>query len=92
MKGDSFTIERRVPLGFIAALLLQAATAVWWAAGKDAQDMSRDRRLGAIEQQQQHTQNYEVQVIERLARLEAQGENTNALLRQLMASKAGSRP
>lgn len=73
-------IDRRVPLAIVAALLLQGATAVWWAATKDSDDRFQQQRIAGLEQAASQTRDSQSQVIERLARIE---ERTNAAMRAL---------
>jgi hypothetical protein len=69
------TFNRRLPLAIAAALLLQAGTAVWWAASHDAEARFEDERLAALEQAVYRLDDNNTHLIERLARLE---ERTNA--------------
>jgi hypothetical protein len=85
---SSFSIDRRIPLALLFTLLVQAATAVWWVSAKEAQDGGRDGRLRQIEQRQTDDRKYQMDVIERLARLEAHAENQRALLQQIATQLA----
>jgi hypothetical protein len=62
--------DRRVPLALVAALLLQAGTAVWWAATKDSDDRFQQQRIASLEQEAARAQEAQTQTIERLARIE----------------------
>lgn len=61
--GDSWHLDKKVPISIIVSLLLQCAALIWWANGitKDSEDHSR--RLAQIESQR---------ASERLAALESQ--------------------
>lgn len=72
--------DRRVPLAIVAALLLQAGTAVWWAATKDSDDRSQQRRITGLEQEMSQTKEAQTQAVERLARIE---ERINAEMASL---------
>lgn len=69
--------DQRVPLAVICALLLQAGTAVWWAATKDSDDRFEQQRVSALTQEVAQTKEGQAQMIERLARIE---ERVNAEL------------
>lgn len=85
MRQNSFFIERNISLAFVCALLVQAAGAVWWVSAREAADVARDRRLTQVEQVVSVHDSREIEIIERLARLEAHAESQNQLLRQLLA-------
>ncbi len=63
-------IGRRIPLAIVAALLLQAGTAVWWAASHDAEARFEDERIAALEQSLDRASENDVRMVERLARIE----------------------
>jgi hypothetical protein len=70
-------IDQHVPLAVVAALLLQAGTAVWWAATKDSDDRFEQQRVHSLEIEVEQTRDGQAQMIERLARIE---ERVNAEL------------
>ena len=71
--------DRRVPLAMVLALLVQAGTAVWWAATKDSDDRFLQVRVEHLENAQTQTHAEGSQVLERLARIEER-ENNNAVM------------
>ncbi|HEU0117834.1 MAG TPA: hypothetical protein VFR09_04300 [Alphaproteobacteria bacterium] len=62
--------DRRIPLALGLALFLQASGAVWWAATKDSDDRFQQQRITGLEQALAQTKDGQVQMIERLARIE----------------------
>lgn len=86
--NDGFMFMRRIPLAFMFTLLMQAAAAVWWASATAAQDNARDQRIGQIEARAGFYETRQIEIIERLARLEAHAESQNLLLRQIAAQTA----
>jgi hypothetical protein len=85
MQNKNFMLDRRVPLALVLALFLQAAGAVWWASAKETQDHFRDRRLDEIEQHHSASGDRQVEMLERLSRLEAQGEAIASSLKRVEA-------
>ena len=76
-------LDRRIPLGLIFALLVQAASIVWWAAAKEQQDRFQDVRLERSELLLGRYSSEQGQIIERLARIEARSESQLEILRQM---------
>ncbi len=91
MPRNDFTIDKRIPLALVLTLFLQGTGAVWWASAKETQDHFRDRRLAEIEQHNSTSGDRQVEILERLSRLEAQTEGIAASLRRVEArlSKTG---
>lgn len=82
-RRGGWRLDQRIPVGLIAAILIQGATIVWWASGKEQEDRFQS---GRIEQGEQLFARYGAQQIliaERLARIEARLENQTELLREL---------
>jgi hypothetical protein len=71
---DDF-FSKKIPLAIIGALLLQASTAIWWAATKDSDDRFQQQRIDRVEQSMSRTQDAQTEIVERLARIE---ERVNA--------------
>jgi hypothetical protein len=86
--AQGFAIDKRVPLALILTLFLQASMAVWWASSKETQDKFRDIRLDGIEQRMTGTGERQTEMLERLARLEAQGSETLSALHRIEARLA----
>jgi hypothetical protein len=78
-----FALEKKIPLAFLFALLLQGASAVWWASAKDVQDRFRDLRLVELESRVAQARDRDMEIVQRLARLEAHGEEQAAILRRI---------
>ncbi|HVY13307.1 MAG TPA: hypothetical protein VHB73_07070 [Alphaproteobacteria bacterium] len=83
MTPRRFMLDRRVPLALLFTLFLQAGTAVWWASASAAQDHFRDRRLQQLEINLSSESGRQVEILERLSRLEAQGDAVVAALRRI---------
>lgn len=85
-RSDSWHLDKRVPIGFILALLVQSAGIVWWGAGLDGQVNDHDRRIVGLERVDDDRID-EMNAIEgRLSRLEA---NSAAQLETLRRIEAG---
>ncbi len=82
-ENSSFALDRKIPLAFLFALLVQAATAVWWISAKETQDHFRDGRMQTIEQKLARADDGHVDVVERLARLETHAEEQAQILRRI---------
>lgn len=63
-------LDRRAPLAVMAAVCLQIATIVWWAATRDSDTRFLQSRIEQLEQHAGERQQAETQMIERLARIE----------------------
>jgi hypothetical protein len=77
-----WTLDRRVPIGLIGALLVQSAGIVWWARGVEAEIDGQSnakaelvRRVDTIEQRAERER-----VSERIAVIEVQIREQTALL------------
>ncbi|MDD3287429.1 MAG: hypothetical protein PHX43_00285 [Alphaproteobacteria bacterium] len=66
----SEVVDRRVPLALIFAVLLQAATVVWWASAKERDVFFINQRVSELEINLSRTSGAYGQVAERLARIE----------------------
>jgi len=84
-------LDRRFPLVIVLALLLQAATAVWWAATKDSDDRFQQQRIGNLEQAVSQTKEGQILVLERLARIEER-QNVQIYALDRISKQLGSRP
>ena len=60
-------LDRRIPLAIATVFLLQAGTAIWWAATKDTEDRFQSERLGNLEQAAGKAADGNTQIVERLA-------------------------
>jgi hypothetical protein len=84
-------MDRRVPIALVLTLCLQAGAAVWWASGKEKQDIFQDLRLLAVEQAVNKASDMQGQITERLARIEermaAQVEILKRIERQTNTSR-----
>jgi hypothetical protein len=49
--GTHWTLDKRVPLAFIMAIVLQTAGALWWASTMAATVQSQGQKIGALESQ-----------------------------------------
>ena len=91
MTMNGFLIDRRVPLAIILALLLQAGTAVWWAATKDSDDRFHQQRIDRLEQVVTQTKEGQAEVTERLARIEERMNAEAELLQRIEKQTGASR-
>lgn len=75
-------IGKRIPLAIAIALLLQAGTAVWWAASTEAEARYTQERIAALDAAAGRSAANQLGIIDRLARLEEQARGSgNALAR-----------
>jgi len=49
MNGESWHLDRRLPVAIIVALVMQSAGAVWWASKIDAKQDALESRLAEVE-------------------------------------------
>ena len=89
MSGD-VVFDRRVPLALAAALLLQAGTAVWWAATKDSDDRFHQQRIERLEAAMTQAKEGQAEVLERLARIEERVNAESASLDRIEKRLGGS--
>ncbi|MGE3770422.1 MAG: hypothetical protein AB7G06_05660 [Bdellovibrionales bacterium] len=66
----SVSVDRRIPVAFLAALLLQAGIAIWWASEQAMLLRFHQSRLQVIEAQQATAVRQENMLLVRLARIE----------------------
>ena len=71
------TLPIRLPLALLGAMLLQAATALWWAAQQGSAISWHETRLAAVEA---HSATLDRQLLDRLARIEERVAAQAALL------------
>jgi hypothetical protein len=64
------TAGRRIPLSIAAIFLLQAGTAIWWAASTEAETKFQQSRIGNLEQTSERAVDFQMQMNDRLARIE----------------------
>jgi plastocyanin domain-containing protein len=79
-------LDHKIPLALIFTLLIQAGTAVWWAANKESQDQFRDQRLQEIKTTLDKKDEHTLIVLQRLSRLEAFAEMHSDILRRIEAN------
>ncbi len=86
MKLDEF-FDHRVPLAIVAALLLQAGTAIWWAATTAAEQNFQQQRLESLETTVERGAENQMRLLDRLARIEervsAEAEALDRIEKQL---------
>jgi len=76
--ASHWTLDRRVPLALLLALLGQCVVAVWWARGFVSEQESHEKRLTALEQSRERER-----VGERLATLESEMRNAATVLQRI---------
>ena len=77
---ESGGFDKRIPLALVATLLLQCATAVWWASAKDRDDFFLEQRVNSLESSFMRSNDVQSMVLQRLALLEERVGNANATL------------
>lgn len=102
MANEHWHLDRRVPVALVLMILIQSAGGVWWASAMNERMEQVERRLegfahrGEETERQVDAQGREIGVLtteiknltRQLERLYAQGEATNALLRQVLTNEA----
>jgi hypothetical protein len=73
-------IDRRVPIAFLAAMLLQAAVAVWWTADQAALLRYHEQRLNVMDARSGTDARQQNEMLVRLARIEERIAAQTALL------------
>jgi len=63
-------LDRRIPLTIAALFLLQAGTAIWWAASKDTEDRMQAERVDDLAATMNEAADRQTQSLDRLARIE----------------------
>jgi hypothetical protein len=79
------SIDRRVPVAFIAALLLQAGCALWWAAEQGSTLRFHSTRIAGLEIEQMNSTAREREVLVRLTRMEERMAAQTQLLQGIHA-------
>jgi predicted trehalose synthase len=74
---------RRVPLALVLAILLQAATAIWWAAGKERDLFFLSERVRGLETSLADFSKSLNRISDRLARIEERQEAQLRFLEQI---------
>ncbi len=83
-QNSHWTVDRRVPVAIIGAIILQSLTAVWWAASLSSQVNSSQARIETLE----HLATQAIQQSVTIARLE---EKMNAVNDKLNSVQEVSR-
>ncbi len=85
--GEQWHLDKRVPVALIAALLMQTALGVWWAATMDAENRFLAGRVDRLESDVARNEELVQKIDSRLARIEihtgAQAETMRELLKAL---------
>jgi len=76
-------LNKRVPLAILAALLLQAGTAIWWAAATDAEARFQQERTAHLEQASERAADGQTRLLDRLARIEERVNAENQSLERI---------
>jgi len=74
------TGNRRVPAMLIFAIVMQVATAIWWASAKEREAFFMEQRVKGLEISSSHTIENQSQISERLARIEERLNSQSGLL------------
>jgi DNA repair ATPase RecN len=78
MEKQHWSIDKRLPLALILALLVQTAGMVWWAASLTGQVGESARRIESLEMEQRRTTEIREAGYERLTRIEEKLEAVKA--------------
>ncbi|HUY68254.1 MAG TPA: hypothetical protein VMV79_03020 [Alphaproteobacteria bacterium] len=84
--------DRHVPLAIVAALLMQAGTAVWWAAGKNEEVQYQEQRITVLETAMGQADDRQTRVLERLARIEERVDEEAGTLGRIEKQLGAARP
>lgn len=74
---------RNLPLAFVAALLLQGASVVWWASAKERDVFFITQRVTNLEVTATRSSEGQAQILERLARIEERLNAQVAILNRI---------
>lgn len=77
---NHWSLDKRVPLAMILALLGQCVLAVWWARGFVSEQQGHEKRLTALEYSKERERE---RVGERLATLETEMRNAATVLQRI---------
>ncbi len=83
MSGRSFTLGRHVSLSLVLALFLQAAAVIWWSSAHETRGHFRDQKIRVVEQRLDMESARQLDILQRLARLEALAESNAGVLRRI---------
>jgi len=90
MENEHWMLDRKVPVALIAAILLQSAVGIWWAATQSTKIDSLERQAGAAVVAVQNATASSASLSERLTKLETKFDyvvdglvEVKALLRQM---------
>lgn len=82
---------RHVPLALIGALMLHGATVIWWVSARDRDSFFLQQRVATLENSASRANETQMQMLERLARIEervyAQSDVLDRIERQTAARK-----
>lgn len=83
---ERWHVGKEIPLAFIAAIVVQTASAVWWARGQVAIDSDHERRLTSLEKEREVARVGErIAVIESaVAEIRRGNDETRTLLVQML--------
>lgn len=82
-------LDRKVTLGIIGALLLNASSSLWWAARLDYTVQTHEQRISSQEKQMSEMKEKSSVLYERLARIEANQNYQNDTLREIKDALKG---
>jgi hypothetical protein len=67
---ETVPLPKRIPVAIVLAILLQAATALWWASAKERDAFFLEQRVSGLESSASRATETQSQILERLARIE----------------------
>jgi hypothetical protein len=88
---EPWHLDKKVPVALIVAIIMQTATAVWWAAGISARDNEQERRISSIEVWQDGTQQQLQKLNESVARMDERLGLQIELLKEIKTNIGGNR-
>jgi hypothetical protein len=87
-----WTLDKKFSASLIVTIILQTATAVWWAAKIDSSDTTQTIRIATLEGEMKATRDENSRqttaIVERLARVEAVLQTQTSLLSDIWQKKA----
>ena len=89
MSDAGWHLDKRVPIGIIAALIVQSATVVWWARGLEERSLENEKRIlkvvEMVESNRQFQIDQRVRVWDRVEDLKTAQQDMNARIKALEA-------
>lgn len=85
MPREDWTIDHKIPIAFIVAVVIQTGGAFWWASKVESALATNGLRIDRLEKNQSDNRI----LYERMVRVEVKQENTNQLIMQVIGKIKG---